>query len=1038
MTTAAINNAKKFELVVNSYGGVFRVATQFMIFDKQHKAYKRGERALIAASFVSNPESVLAMSSSVVNGNTVSMGGFDYSRGDKPFHRMDRKIGEGDLAQGIVYDSRCTIYGLEPATPPDAEAEKGAAPKAQPLQSSYIIAPDGNLEEAVSEYMISAFGLPVEWKDEYFRLFFHRLFPLTILVNPDFEHLTPSLKATKLETSEEQVLNIMSAALQYGQLKIPESDVQGTFNPNWSMKEYMMANNEAMAAKLSEMQPRHTIDQPLDRSIATMKRIPFPTQAHMIQALVNGFEEESSLICSSDMGTGKTIQSLGVAHVMHERRKKNGAKTGMTILISAPGITLSKWKNKEIKSTLPYAKTTIIKDDKQVLALYKKFRNGYRTPAGQMEIYLVGLDRAKYDAEPYYAGVWKRMQSNKTEYAFHCPDCNREQAYHEHNTMNLASWADLSNVKMPTLEELEEARMKKTLQPNGLPKGFSPSWNRSKRFRTCMGEDGESCGAILYRPAVKSREETRRKPRANISRILKRFNGLFDLYICDEVHKSKGSGSGRGDAFASMVKAAKLNLLLTGTLVNGKSTSIKEILWRTDAKSLIKRGFSDSTSDMAWARKYGKVTYHMNHDEDDQGAVVRKRGRGGAKPTEEPGIAPHMTAEFLLHKTGFMELSDLGLPLVELKEIPVFVDMDPEHAQAYEVFHKDLFDACKQATAATKSVGAWSKFIPSTLMYADRPDLGAVVEIAGNPFYAPRLDGTHAKERELVKIVKSELQENRGCVIYNTYTGKYGMNERLQDVLHRHGIRSVILDEGNLDKRAEVLEQLEADGEMVIITNMKNVEVGLDLLFWPTIIDYQLSYEVSIFRQSNRRNWRIGQDRECRVYILAYNGSQQISQFMKVMSGRGHALLTEGRLDRSELARFSRDEQSSLASDLADCFATSDLADSWRELAAKDLADVEIVQEGDFKQIIEQRMKTLANETLRLCGVQIIDEVKPVEVIRPVNPFDALDTTEEDLFSISDEWASFFTATLTKEEEAELFWTDEEEEAQLSFFDLAV
>src|SRR5699024_10778573 len=145
------------------------------------------------------------------------------------------------------------------------------------------------------------------------------------------------------------------------------------------------------------------------------------------------------------------------------------------------------------------------------------------------------------------------------------------------------------------------------------------------------------------------------------------------------------------------------------------------------------------------------------------------------------------------------------------------------------------------------------------------------------------------------------------------YTGSYGMDERILEVLTAHGIKAEILDEPNTDKRSEALDKLAEREVKVIITNMKKVEVGLDLLYWPTIINYQMSYEVSVFRQSNRRNWRIGQDKECRCYILAYNGTQQMAQFQTVMSGRGHAMLTEGRLDNSDLAEFSRDSQSSLA-----------------------------------------------------------------------------------------------------------------------------
>lgn len=674
---------------------------------------------------------------------------------------------------------------------------------------------------------------------------------------------------------------------------------------------------------------------------------------------------------------------------------RNNSQTGTAVLLSAPGITLAKWKRKEILGTLPHAKVEIISNYKQATKLLRKYRDGYRVPKGEIHFTLVGIDKAKIDTEPYYAGVWKRIKGEKDRYGWHCPDCGELQMKEEEGEIVPLEWKDIAQGKEPTHDEIIDALENHNLNSNGLPKDFKVKWNKSRKYTKCTqhgrlvelinsgGEVNEDeiktvCQSKMYRPALKSREETRRKPVANISRVLKQLNGKFDLYIADEVHKSKGSGSGRGDAFASMVKAAKRNLLLTGTLVNGKASSIKEILWRTDANSLLEQGFNERTGDIEWAKRYGKLEQLVSVDEEENGQITRQRKRP-SQVKESPGIAPHMTAQFLLHKAAFLELGDMGLPLVELKEIPVFIDMDHDHQLNYTAFHNRMYEKCSQLSAMGIK-GVWSKFTPATIMYADRPDLGAEVQIGEDIMSAEKIPGYHAKERKLVELVKSELSEDRGCVIYNSYTGSYGMDERILEVLTAHGIKAEILDEPNTDKRSEALDKLAEREVKVIITNMKKVEVGLDLLYWPTIINYQMSYEVSVFRQSNRRNWRIGQDKECRCYILAYNGTQQMAQFQTVMSGRGHAMLTEGRLDNSDLAEFSRDSQSSLATDLANCFAGGNLADAWTKLAAKDLESVEMIAEDNFKEIISQRMEALANETRRLCGMDPIEDAEFIEV----------------------------------------------------------
>ena len=46
------------------------------------------------------------------------------------------------------------------------------------------------------------------------------------------------------------------------------------------------------------------------------------------------------------------------------------------------------------------------------------------------------------------------------------------------------------------------------------------------------------------------------------------------------------------------------------------------------------------------------------------------RIRRSTSVTERPGISPRLTVEYLLGCTAFLELKDLGFPLVEKREIP--------------------------------------------------------------------------------------------------------------------------------------------------------------------------------------------------------------------------------------------------------------------------------------------------------------------------------------------------------------------------------
>lgn len=692
--------------------------------------------------------------------------------------------------------------------------------------------------------------------------------------------------------------------------------------------------------------------------------------------------------------------ACGTAHVLHQRKIRRTGKPGMAVLLSAPGITLPKWKAKEIEATVPDCVVNIIRNGNDALALLRKVRSGYKPK--KLEFTLVGIDKAKLGSELYFSGVWRKLLNKPKEdevgvyeYAWHCPGCGKpilvklDDDDDKSEEMVPAPWDTFAEDAPPSEQDLQEARSQKKLLPNGLPMDWKVKWKRKANIpKFCnnvvslLGQDAtdegrekydaeRECGDRLWRPALQARGECRNRPRVNISQILKRLNGYFSLYICDEAHMCKSENSGRGDAFAQMVKSAKRTLMLTGTLTNGKSTSIKELLWRTDPRSLLDAGIDYNTGSIEWATRFGKIEQIIKEEAGDEGVVTRRKKKA-VSTHEAPGIAPHLTATFLLHKSAFLELPDIGLPLVELKEFPVFLDMDDEHGREYSSFHTRLYDACKVASQTGNSIGVWAKFNPSTLMYASRPELGMSVNLGSQTFTAPPLGDEmtlHRLERWLVDTVKSELAEGRRCVIYNQFTGRYGMNERVSDILSRQGIRCQILDEPNTEKRTERLAEYEEAEIPVIICQMKLVEVGLDLLYWPTIIYFQLSNEVSTVRQSSRRAWRIGQNREARVYYPIYNGSQKMKQFLHIMAARGHALMVEGRLDKSELAQYSRDSQSSLARDLASCFAGADVAKAWTDLAAKELEGIEMVAEANFKDVLVQRMKELADETVRLCGI---------------------------------------------------------------------
>lgn len=916
---------------------------------------------LYAASFAGSSSAVWAVASNILEGHSASL----YDQDDDfirilypergGYKKLETKV--GDIYHCMIVHKSAVF------------SENSTKP--------IILAPDGDIKKAVGRYVSSRFTVPPEWEGDYYDLF--NSSRVSVIVNPMIE-VWQDLKIVRLdsvedvrpfEVTDKTLRDGIDAALKSGRLKVPDSKMVGFFNPSMNMREYLKANVAVLKDQLRSVKPIHNPDTDgLDPCIGQMGMIPFPAQGHVIQGLYKALTKKDTIHTADacgDMGSGKSIIALGVANCLYQGKKS------MSVLLSAPGITIPKWDKKEIAETLPDAKTRIIGSTDDAANYLRMVRQGYK-PDG-LEFVLVGIDRAKLGPDPWFAGIWKRVAGSK-EYCWHCPDCGEPL---------LDLTGNYSEGEEPFLrwDDIAEGSPERSgnLRPNGISEGFMPKWKIPTKHKKCR------CGAHLWRPALKSRGETKNKPRWFVGFILRHLRKHFDLLIMDEVHQTRASDSGRGDAFVQMIKAGKNTLNLTGTLTNGSSTSCKELIWRTDPASMIREGFDHQTSSVSWAKKYGVLEKTTKHDEGDDGVVTRRK-KNQAMIKEKPGIAPQLIANHLLHRAAFLELGDLGLPLVELKEIPVFIGMDDDHRDEYKQFHENLHATCMTAHASGIK-GAFARFVPSTINYADRPDMGGYVDIGpkGKAMYhtsAPSfpVDYYHAKERELVRLVRENLAQDRGCMIYCNYTDYYAAHHRVKDVLEAHGIEAHVLESHvSPEKRIEWLAQKEEQGAKVLICNMRLVQVGLDLISWPSIFFYQMDYNIDTVRQASRRAWRIGQTRECRVYYLVYESSQQAAQFETCMVKRAHAMLAEGRLDRSELAAFGR-ESTSLAMDLADCLTGEEATKKWEELARRDIDEtLDMVDESRFMEVLHKTRHELVKKTLELCGLptdhleELIEEI---------------------------------------------------------------
>jgi len=883
-----------------------------------------------------------------------------------------------------------------------------------------IVPSGGDPADLLLARIASDFNLPhvVAWKDVLWVECQRRglVKQLDVWTDPDVQHWK-NVQAFELKSSftEEKAKELVSQLLANQYIVLPEGITDApalleVLEPdedgNYSVMDYLQTFAPHLATTIEEMaQPLHDLDRPIDPAIATMARVPFPAQAHTTQALVNGLEENKGVIAASDMGTGKTLVSLAVANTLASK-----SSHGFATLALVPGITIPKWID-EIRKTIPSAKISVFENWHDVVKYRDKcVRNGHKTP---LEFVLLSRDTAKLGMPKVPALVYRErmiiadrkgittpkkplIASDATgttiwsgepdrcngvfvvENAWTCPSCGGIQ-----QKTNKAAKKEAKS-KDTEIERIRELKL-----------GFhdlASGWTDKGRpiFKSTVTEyHCSECEENLMRYAVPERENVpglkhrRLQPAWFISRYMR---GHWDLTIVDELHQYK-SQSGQGESMGAIAGASKRVLGLTGTLSTGTASSLYHLLWRIAPGKMIADSM-DHKSLSKFVHLYGSYETKTRYSKDD---VVAAGGSTNRKvirnpPREIPGLSPRLFVQHLADKAVFLELGDLGLPLVELEEKPVFVEMDDDHKRAYLGFHNDL-DAVMKCEYAKGNTGAFARFIPSTVNAACQPHKSLIVEFEDDVvfFHAPNTESElSSKERQLIEDIKSELAQDRKCVVYVRYSGTATQDRRIANILKDEGIRVKVLPSSvSPEDRVDWLEEAVQKKVDVVVTNSKLVEVGLDLLSYPTLIFWQFTDEVSVMRQSGRRSWRIGQHRRCRVIYYVHSESYEVVQFRRMMKKRSHAMLLEGRILSGDMEAFAdKDEKSSSTFNIASCLGdVADLTQKWQSLADKDIPEgVTMLSEEQFQTEIGLAMKRLASETRRLAGVPdpTVDEVESI------------------------------------------------------------
>ena len=313
--------------------------------------------------------------------------------------------------------------------------------------------------------------------------------------------------------------------------------------------------------------------------------------------------------------------------------------------------------------------------------------------------------------------------------------------------------------------------------------------------------------------------------------------------------------------------------------------------------------------------RYGVLEKITTVKEED-GLTTKAKRRTIVK--EKPGISPLLLGKMLLSNSVFLRLSDCMEHLQPYEEDVVELIMHPEMAQLYAEFEDTLKEALKEALVRGDN-SLLGGYLHALLSYPERIYKGIEVihphtkELVA---YGPPLQGVMPKEHELISIIKGELEQRRKVLVYIQNSNTTDISPRLVDMMEEENIRVKVLRSGDTEGRARIIDNWVKSGMEVLITNPKKVEVGMDLLDFPSIIFYQIPMSTYTLRQASRRSWRIPQQKPVRVYFLTYSGTMQ-TRLMQLMADKLMcSLAIEGELSDKGLAALS-ETSDSMAKELA-------------------------------------------------------------------------------------------------------------------------
>lgn len=779
---------------------------------------------------------------------------------------------------------------------------------------------------------------------------------------------SPSLKKDltcyRINLSDQEVLQIIEKGLENRVITMKGARTSDELRNITGMNEYIESFATQLTKKIQEnftpkFDPKTgTFDKKVDYFFkhCQSRRLNFyHAQKSTIQAVVNNLRKNDVTLMVGEMSSGKTSMSLGAIY-------GHTNKEATTNIIICPAHIPENWKF-EIQRYMPNSEVKIVSNFSELMDIEKRVYDKSR----KTHLFII-LSMSSAKNHIYERPTALYDKNTKT---YRCPVCFKKTKDDESTTfrglrrtniltkhgkvgtgrdarydlvpMTHMDFAKKTNRQdLTTKNHVDNTRCRNTVEvyKNG-EKTYelcdTPLWAAFTSQQVIpwvkLGSAGwvhKDALADLYAELEINRPERADKAmynalleynddpmsftavgnhRYSISRYIKdHWKHKVDYLIADEIHEMKGGDTKQGGSFGHLTRTAKKTIGLTGTLLNGKASSMFHLLYRCYPNTMIEKGYSHN-SGTQFFRTYGVVestkTYRSRTDYQSD-----IDGKPGA-PKELPGVSPLIFTDFLLENCAFITLDDMREGMVSYKETPVAIEMSTEIAEAYRAVEAGVRQAHSDFSIARKTMGQNIKLL---MRYPDHPYNNSPIMhpdtnevIFAPPVLESAKEERTPKEERLLELVKEKIENDEHVLVYYEHTHITNIGDRLQKMFKEEDIKSYELDasRGKAVDRGALIQKQVDNGVKVLITNPKNVATGFNLLDFTSIIFFEVTHNIFTLRQASRRSWRLTQTRPVEIHFLYYQDTAQEQAINLIARKLQASLAVEGRFTEEGLQAMS-------------------------------------------------------------------------------------------------------------------------------------